>query len=329
VIRYLLIACVLTYSSSLESIEVIWPTSMDRRTIHSFDDFIQPTASEKITSGCFGMVRENGHRFHEGVDIRPSMVNNNGEATDRIFSAMAGQVAYINQGLNGPYGKYIILFHPQAEVPVYTLYAHLAVIDQSLRVGDAVPRGKPIAIMGHTSIASSPIPKDRAHLHFEVGLRLSDSFNQWYKEKFGKDEAPNIHGVWNGQNLTGFDPTNLLASTNVNVADVIRALPTALAVTVRTNQTPDFVKRYPKLVVGDPNTAAGWYIEFTWHGMPKRWTALPAGSSQLPSTTFEIAGINNSYRDSLVLRKILTTDGRSPGENLIQNVQILFANCRN
>ena len=222
-------------SSSLKSIEVVWPTSMDRRTIHTFDDFIQPAASDKIASGCFGMVRDNGHRFHEGFDIRPSVVNNNGEPADFIFSAMAGQVAYINQALNGPYGRYIILVHPQAEVPVYTLYAHLASIDSSLRVGDAIPRGKPIAIMGHTSMSSSPIAKDRAHLHFEVGLRLSDSFNQWYKENFSRDEAPNSHGVWNGQNLTGFDPYYLLSSTSVNVADVIRALPTALAVTVRTN----------------------------------------------------------------------------------------------
>jgi hypothetical protein len=301
---------------------------MDRRTIHSFEDFIQPTASDKTISGCFGMVRENGHRFHEGFDIRPSLVADNGEPADRIFSAMAGQVAYINQSLNGPYGKYIILVHPQAEVPVYTLYAHLATIDPALKVGDLIPKGKTIAIMGHTSIASSPIPKDRAHLHFEVGLRLSDSFNQWYAQKLGREESPNIHGVWNGQNLTGFDPYNLLSSTYVNVADVIRSLPTALAVTVRTNRTPDFVKRYPQLVVGDPKTAAGWYIEFTWHGMPKRWTALPAGSSQLPATTFRIADFDNRFKDSLILRKMLHADGRSPGDNLIQNVEILFANCR-
>ncbi len=328
-IRYFLLTCLLCSSSKLNSIEVVWPTSMDRRTIHSPEDFIQPASSDKVESGCFGMVRDNHRRFHEGLDIRPSLVNNNGEPTDLIFSAMAGQVAYINQGLNGPYGKYIILVHPQAEIPVYTLYAHLATIDSSLRVGDSIPRGKPIALMGHTSMASSPIPKDRAHLHFEVGVRLSDSFNQWYKQKLGKEESPNIHGVWNGQNLTGFDPTNLLASTSVNVAELIRSLPTALAVTVRTNRTPDFVKRYPKLVVGDPSTAAGWYIEFTWHGMPKRWTALPAGSSQLPATSFQIAALDNRYKDSMVLRKILTPDGRGPGENLTQNVEILFANCRN
>ncbi len=327
-IRYLLLISLLCSSSKLSSIEVAWPTSMDRRTIHSFEDFIQPTASDKTVSGCFGMVRDNCRRFHEGFDIRPSILFDNGEPADRIFSAMAGQVAYINQGLNGPYGKYVILFHPQAEVPVYTLYAHLAYIEPSLKVGDAVPKGKTIALMGHTAIASSPIPKDRAHLHFEVGLRLSDSFNQWYAQKLGKEESPNIHGVWNGQNLTGFDPNYLLSSTYVNVADVIRALPTALAVTVRTDRTPDFVKRYPRLVVGDPQTAAGWYIEFTWHGMPKRWTALPAGSSQLPSTNFQISSIDYRFKDAMVLRKMLRSDGRSPGENLIQNVEILFANCR-
>jgi hypothetical protein len=79
------------WCAPLFATEVVWPTSMNRQTIHSFEDFIQPTVSGKISSGTFGMVREDGKRFHEGIDIRPSRVLANGEAADRIFSAIAGQ----------------------------------------------------------------------------------------------------------------------------------------------------------------------------------------------------------------------------------------------
>ncbi|NBP90354.1 MAG: hypothetical protein EBU50_03875 [Opitutae bacterium] len=188
------------------AIEVQWPTSMDTTIIQGLEDYVQPVATGKIESGCFGMVREEGRRFHEGIDIRPYQVLSNGEPADYVFAAMSGKVAYVNNDTNGPYGRYIILVHDNAEIGLYSLYAHLAKIDSTLRVGDNVARGKAIAIMGHTSLPSSPIPVERAHLHFEVGLRLADSFNAWYKSRFNFKRDPNLHGLWNGQNLTGFDP---------------------------------------------------------------------------------------------------------------------------
>ena len=48
------------------------------------------------------------------------------------------------------------------------------------------------------------IPKDRAHVHFEIGLKLSDNFDSWFTwKKFG---SPNQHENWNGMNLMGLDP---------------------------------------------------------------------------------------------------------------------------
>ena len=310
------------------AIEIQWPTSMDTSVIQSLEDYVQPVGTGKIESGCFGMVREEGRRFHEGIDIRPYQVKSNGEPADYIYAAMSGKVAYINNNTNGPYGRYIILVHDNAEIGLYSLYAHLAKIDTTLRVGDNVARGKAIAIMGHTSSPSSPIPVERGHLHFEVGLRLADSFNAWYKSRFNYKSDPNLHGLWNGQNLTGFDPTYLLGKKNVNTLEVVKNLPTALAVTIRTPLAPDFVSRYPGLVQGDPKTAEGWYVEFAWHGLPKRWVALPAGSPQIPSKTFEIVGINQQYKNRMVARKILTNNGLNAGENLIQNLEILLSNSR-
>ena len=316
------------WCTPLFATEVVWPTSMNRQTIHSFEDFIQPTVSGEISSGTFGMVREDGKRFHEGLDIRPSRVLANGEAADRIFSAIAGKVAYLNHETNGPYGKYVVLVHPEAEIEVYTLYAHLAAIDKNLRVGDPLPQGKAIALMGRSSTPENPTPLERSHLHFEVGLRLSDSFNRWYNKKNDPLKNPNLHGIWNGQNLVGFDPSYILKSTRVNLLDVVHNLPTALAVVIRTRTAPDFVYRYPGLTNGEASTAAGWYIEFTWHGLPKHWTALPADSKQLPSNGFKIVGMNPQMRDLMIQRQMLASDGKKPGEILIQNLEILLSNSR-
>lgn len=314
----------------LGATEIVWPTSMDRTSLRSFEDYAQPTASGKPESALFGMVRDDQQRFHEGVDIRPSARGPNGEPLDRVFSAMKGAVAYINQELNGPYGKYVILYHPEAELPVYTLYAHLASIEKTLKVGDKLPKGTAFATMGHTSTSPNAIPKERSHLHFEIGVMLSANFGNWYNAQPDHRGTPNQHGIWNGQNLAGFDPVPVLARSSVNLLDTVRQLPTALAVTMRTKRPPDFVQRYPGLLApgSDPAKAAGWYVEFTWHGLPKRWTALPPESKQLPKGVWSYVALDHKFRPQLVQRKMITADAKMPSETLIRNVDILLTGTR-
>jgi len=320
----------LLLAGPLGATEIVWPTSMDRTSIRSYEDYAQPTVSGKPESALFGMVRDDQHRFHEGVDIRPIARAPNGEPLDRVFTAMKGSVAYINQPLNGPYGRYVILYHPEAELPVYTLYAHLASIEKTLKVGDKLPKGSAIATMGHTSISPTAIPKERAHLHFEIGLVLSANFGNWYNGQPDLRDAPNLHGIWNGQNLAGFDPVPVLARSSVNLLDNVRQLPTALAVTMRTKRPPDFVQRYPGLLAPgtDPAKAAGWYVEFTWHGLPKRWTALPPESQQLPKGTWSYVALDNKQKPQLILRKMISADAKQAGETLIRNVDILLTGAR-
>ena len=314
----------------LGATEIVWPTSMDRTSLRSFEDYAQPTVSGKPESALFGMVRDDQQRFHEGVDIRPSARGPNGEPLDRVFSAMKGTVAYINQGLNGPYGKYVILYHPEAELPVYTLYAHLASIEKTLKVGDKLPKGTAFATMGHTSTSPNAIPKERSHLHFEIGVMLSANFGNWYNIQPDHRGTPNQHGIWNGQNLAGFDPVPVLARSSVNLLDTVRQLPTALAVTMRTKRPPDFVQRYPGLLApgSDPAKAAGWYVEFTWHGLPKRWTALPPECKQLPKGVWSYVALDHKFRPQLVQRKMITADAKMPSETLIRNVDILLTGTR-
>lgn len=326
--RRLLLFFVALATSPLAATEVAWPTSMDRSTLRSPEDFLQPTISGKSESGSFGMVREEGRRFHEGIDIRPVAFNADGEPLDLVLAAMDGLVAYVNPQVNGPYGRYVVLLHPDAELAAYTLYAHLAKIEPSLKVGAGVRRGTPIALMGHTSAGVSPITKDRSHLHFEVGLMLSTGFNNWYAAQPENRKSPNLHGLWNGQNLIGMDPLSVLSSKNPNLLAAVRSQPVALSVVMRTAKTPEFVKRYPMLARGGTARTSHWHVEFSWQGMPIRWTALESTDPALPVGGWRILALAEARRTQLIQRKMLGADGRSAGELLQQNVEILLSTAR-
>ena len=312
----------------LGATDIVWPTTMDRASIRTPQDYLQPTVSGKMESALFGMVREDGKRFHEGIDIRPAKTNADGEALDLVLAAMDGQVAYLNANVNGPYGRYVVLHHAAAEIPVYTLYAHLAKIEPSLKTAQPVRRGTVIGLMGRTSAGASPITKDRSHLHFEVGLMLSRGFNRWYAAQPENKQSPNLHGLYNGQNLIGMDPMLILGQPKVDILAALRSQPTALTVGLRTNKMPDFVQNYPALMRGDASHVAGWYVEFSWQGMPVRWTALDAKSPQLPAGRWRLLEIDQTQRTRLIQRKMLGTDGRTPGELLTQNLEVLLSTTR-
>ena len=83
----------------------------------------------------------------------------------------------------------------------------LARIEAGVRPGTPVRRGEVIATMGR-SAGGYAIPKDRAHLHFEIGFVATQNFPAWYAwRKFG---SPNEHGMFNGMNLMGIDPHDFL-----------------------------------------------------------------------------------------------------------------------
>lgn len=325
-LTFLLLACLAALPGA--ATEVVWPTTMDRGSIRGPQDYLQPTVSGKVESALFGMVREDGKRFHEGVDIRPAKTNADGEPLDLVLAAMDGQVAYLNPNVNGPYGRYAVLYHPGAEIPVYTLYAHLAKLEPSLRVAMPVRRGSVLGLMGHTSGGVSPITVDRSHLHFEVGLILSTGFDRWYGAQAENRGSANHHGLYNGQNLIGMDPLLVLGQPRVDLLAAVRSQPTALTISVRAPKPPDFVKRYPALVRGDVARAAGWYVEFSWQGMPIRWTALEATSPQMPAGRWRLLEIDPAQRARLLQRKMLGADGRTAGEVLTQNLEILLSTAR-
>ncbi len=317
----LLAACAASVASASE---VAWPTSLAARAGLRPEDYLQPTVSGRPESAVFGMVREEGRRFHEGVDIRPSAHDSAGEALDLVLAAMDGEVAYANAAVNGPYGRYVVLTHRNAELPVYTLYAHLATLAPGAKVGLFVSRGTTLGRMGRSSAGATPITPDRAHLHFEVGLVLSKGFPRWYAAQPDNRGSRNLHGLFNGQNLIGMDPMPLLTQSRVDLLALHRSQPVAVTVALRASQIPDFVRRHPMLVHGEPSGAAGWYVEFSWQGMPLSWKALEAGHPQLPPGRWKLLEIDPRRREQLIHRQMLAADGRSPGDLLRQNVEILL-----
>lgn len=261
-----------------------WPAPIaGLRDGGNISTWIQDTGTGDPHSGLFGCVRDDQHRFHEGIDIKCAERDKKNIPLDLVGAAMDGRVAYINSKPgNSSYGDYVVLDHTDADVSVYTLYAHLASIEPGLKVGQTVTAGATLGKLGHSGTEN--VPLERSHLHFEIGLRMTDKFQPWYDgKKFG---SPNEHGVYNGYNLIGTDPMVFLdlvrAKKFKSFADFFRSLPVAFTLRVATSQTPDFAKRYPALVTKPlPLLVAGWDIAFTWYGLPTQLTPLPAGTAGL------------------------------------------------
>jgi peptidoglycan LD-endopeptidase LytH len=315
-----------------ERLDIAWPTlNQAFAQGRPLQDFIQPTESGETTSGLFGCVRTSGTQFHEAIDLKPISRDRRGEATDEVFAALPGVVRHISARAGASsYGRYVVLEHPDVQPAVYTLYAHLASIAPGLRVGERVERAQVLGVMGR-SAGGYTIPKERAHLHFEIGLRLTDSFQSWYdSRKFG---SRNEHSVWNGMNLVGIDPLDfftMLRDGRVNgLRDYFAQLTPAVRLQVAASRTPDFIQRYPAL---GPKTypltePAGWEVSIDGFGVPFAWK--PLGASEVAGLKAGAARIVAT--DDRTLKecrcKALVTRVRGepqPGRDLQTLLQLLF-----
>ena len=261
-----------------ERVEFTWPTPntawADGGPIGAY---LQHAGSGDPESGGFGGVRSGGAQFHEGIDIKCISRDRRGEPADSVFAAMAGVVRHVSTSAgDSSYGRYIVLEHPGETPAIYTLYAHLARVTPGLKPGDSVTRGQVLGTMGHSS-GGYTIPRDRAHLHFEIGVMVTRDFASWYAlKKFG---SPNDHGLWNGMNLMGFDPLDFLnqwRARKVNTfQDYFAGMEPAVRLRIATRRVPDYVLRYPTLLTKPlPVAVAGWEIRFNWTGIPFSWTPL-------------------------------------------------------
>jgi hypothetical protein len=277
--------------------------------------FFVPTPGHDWTSGCFGCVRSGGWQMHEGLDIKCLQRDRRGEPADPVMATADGTVVYMN---NRPslsnYGRYMVLRHNIGGLEVYSLYAHLSAFAAGIRAGQAVRTGEQIAVMGRTSNTRSGISRERAHVHFEFDLFYNDHFSAWYKKHYPTEHDD--HGIWNGQNLVGFDPRQIFLAQraegpNFNLARWLQQRTELCRVQVRKTDF-SWPKRYPMLVQDDPalprERIAGYEIALDFNGLP--FQLIPRAASQMKGTgKYELLSVNEAEYTKNPCRKLVTCRG--------------------
>jgi murein DD-endopeptidase MepM/ murein hydrolase activator NlpD len=246
------------------------------------------TPGKPWITGAFGCVRSDGWQMHEGLDIRCLDRDKRGEPTDAILATAEGRVAYINRKASlSNYGIYIILRHEVQGLEIYSLYSHLSRVTDGLSDGQPVQAGQVIGIMGRTANTATRISKERAHLHFELNLLVNERFAAWHQKRLPGER--NDHGLWNGRNLLGLDPRQILLTQRLHgerfdLVHVIRSQPELMRVMVRETDFP-WLRRYPELVRPNPvaqqQGVAGYEIVFNFNGVP--FELIPRAESEMPS----------------------------------------------
>ena len=274
-----------------------WPTPNDAFLKgKGLSHFAQPTQSGRLESALWGCVRNNGSRFHEGIDLRSIQRDGRGESVDRIFAFDRGIVRYASRDPSkSSYGRYIVVEHPQWMSGMVTLYAHLSYIPDRIKPGLEVRGGEAIGVMGRS--ASYTIPKERAHLHFEIGMWMGSGFQKWYdRQRF---DTPNDHGDFNGMNIVGANVwawlQKLKGGQAASVMECFAAEPVALRATVWEKSIPDALRANPDLMSNAllPPDHAGWRISFAASGIPLKFEALSASEKESGSKTVSIDGFDS------------------------------------
>jgi len=249
---------------------------LDLETLRAY----QPTASGRPSSGLFGSVRtgQRGNRllptFHEGIDIAALNRDARGRPLDAVYAAADGVVAHANRvGGNSNYGIYVVLLHDDPLGQIYTLYAHLAELAPEVKAGKTVAAGETLGRMGNTS--SSPMPMERGHLHFEIGMVMNSEFHRWYRARKLKPD----HGNYHGWNLLGVDPMEFLrfqqGHPGAPFGEFLAGVPEAFEVALAASRKPDFFARYPGLWSGEEPTGAV-VLSCSENGVPLRGRAATA-----------------------------------------------------
>lgn len=237
-------------------------------------NFFTPTGPGRPwTSGAFGCVRNSGGRMHEGVDILCQKRDAKGEPLDAVRASRAGTVVHVNRKVaTSNYGKYVVLRHELSGMGVYSLYAHLRRIENKLAVGDELDAADLIGVLGRTANTQEGISKERAHLHFEIGVWVNSNFERWFDRWY--KEGNNYHGAWNGMNLLGLDAAEVLRQVEAHefeLLDFLKNQPELCRVRVYQQQF-DWLKRFPQLIVKSADESDGeiraWDLGLNFSGIP-------------------------------------------------------------
>lgn len=241
----------------------------------AFFTYVERTFEGETTrpweAGTYGFVRNpfrlsDGKimfsRLHEGIDINPVKRDSDGEPLDIVHPVAPGEVVHTNEqpGLSN-YGRYVVVKHHVPEGYIYTLYAHLAAV--TCRVGQRVGTGNTLGKLGYSGIG---LNKTRAHLHLEICFLINSRY-----DKFSPPD--NKHGIYNGQNLVGFDISKVLLhcknGSALSISKHLATLSEHYRVRVPCIGTMDILQRHPFLYKGSwTRRPKSLDIAFTAEGVP-------------------------------------------------------------
>lgn len=290
--------------------------------------FFAPTPGRTWMAGQFGCVRSEGTQIHEGIDILVTRRDRRGEPLDEVRAAAGGEVVYINRkpGLSN-YGIYVVLRHHLEGIDVFTLYAHLREARPDLAPGRKVQVHERLGTMGRTSNTASVIGKDRAHVHFEVNLLVNEGFSSWLRQK--EPSARDDHGPWNGRNLLGLDPAEVLLEAHAKPKDFsilqfIRTQREMCRVLIANTSFP-WLRRYPLLIRRNPVAeSAGivaYEVSLNFNGLPFLLVPRSPGEIDGPVTT-RLLSVDAREHSAHPCRKLVFQRGQkwvltARGEELI------------
>lgn len=261
-------------------------------------------SSRPWTAGRYGFVRNQRRtsdgiiftRFHEGIDISPIHRDENNQPLDDIRAIADGLVAYTNKvSSRSNYGNYIIVKHDWGDGPFFSLYAHLREI--SVAPGTAVKGGDTLGKLGYTGTG---IDRERAHVHLEFDMMLSERFEIWHDKYF---RSPNHHRIYNGLNLAGMDIAGLFHSHKENpkltLPEFVRMAGAyyKVAIPVKNRQPLPITSRYPWLEQGrEPGQfPAAWEITLSSSGLPMEIRPYPKEVSGPTVTWVKDSPVSHSY----------------------------------
>lgn len=243
--------------------------------------------------------------LHEGVDIQPLKRDPSGNPLDDVVASAAGRVVHVSKEAGASnYGRYIVVEHPMGGCQFYSLYAHLA--STAVVPGQEVRQGE---ILGRLGYSGAGIDRQRAHVHFEIGVVLSENFEGWYAAHYAGN--PNKHGIFNGMNLSGIDPAAILLASakdpGFQITKYLSGLEPVFKLTIPNSTDLSLLRNYPWLVPdGEIANPPAWTISFTGTGFPIRAVAA-ANAVNAP----EVAWVKDSPTSYIHATRGLI--GGSPG----------------
>jgi hypothetical protein len=166
--------------------------------------------------------------------------------------------------------------------------------------------------MGRTSNTSETISQERAHCHFELNVFVSENFSTWFRKNNPGER--NDHGIWNGQNLNGLDPREILLGErdpHFSLLNYVRSQTELCRVLVRATSFP-YLRRYAPLVVKNPRAeqegVAGYEVALNYNGVA--FALLPRAASEIKGAArIQLLSVNDKEYHAHPCRRLVVEHG--------------------